>query len=168
MSTKTATTRTAAATAAKPVPDGYHTLTPYLVVKGASRALDFYAKAFGAKELFHMPLPDGRIAHAELRVGDSVLMLADECPERGTHAPGAGAGGASASVFVYVEDVDAVFASATAAGAKTLAAPADMFWGDRFGKLRDPFGHELSIATHVEDVAPEEMQRRMQAAAQPA
>ncbi len=149
----------------KPVPDGYHALTPYLIVNGASRAMDFYARAFGAKETFHMPGEGGKIAHAEMRVGDSVLMLADENPARGTHAPGPD-GAAAASVFLYVPDVDTVFGKATAAGAKTLAAPADMFWGDRYGKLRDPFGHEWSVATHVEDVTPEEMQKRMAALAQ--
>jgi PhnB protein len=148
----------------KPVPDGYPALTPYLTVKGASRAMDFYARVFGAQERYHLPGPDGRIAHAEMQIGSSVLMLADECPERGAHAPSAGAK-SSASVFAYVDDVDAVFAKATAAGAKTLAAPADMFWGDRYGKLVDPFGHEWALATHVEDVAPEEMQRRMSALA---
>ena len=147
----------------KPLPEGYHALTPYLVVKGASRAMDFYAKAFGAKEKFHMPGENGSIVHAELQIGDSVLMLADENPARGTHAPGTG-GETSASIFLYVTDVDAVFAKATTAGAKTVMPPSDMFWGDRYGKLRDPFGHEWSVATHVEDVAPEEMQRRMAAA----
>jgi len=151
----------------KPVPDGYHTLTPYLVVKGASRAMDFYARAFGAKEKFHMPGEGGTITHAELQIGDSNLMLADENPARGVFAPKADGGGGT-SVFIYVTDVDAVFKAATAAGAKSVAPPTDMFWGDRYGKLRDPFGHEWSIATHIEDVTPEEMQRRMAAAPVPA
>ena len=148
----------------KPIPDGYPTLTPYLTVKGASRAMDFYAKVFGAKERYHLPGPDGRVAHAELQIGSSVLMLADECPERGVLAPAAN-GARPVSVFAYVEDVDAVFTKATAAGAKAIAPPADMFWGDRFGKLLDPFGHEWSLATHVEDVSPEEMSKRMAALA---
>jgi PhnB protein len=144
----------------KPVPDGYHTLTPYLYVRGAAKALDFYAGAFGAQEVYRMPGPGGAIMHAETRVGDSVLMVADENPAQGARSPEA-YGGTPASVFLYVPDVDAVFAKATTAGAKVLMPPTDMFWGDRFGKLKDPFGHEWGVATHVEDVPPEEMEKRM-------
>jgi PhnB protein len=148
----------------KPVPDGYHTVTPYLVVKGAAKAIDFYAKAFGAKESYHMPGENGTIAHAEIKIGDSFLMLADENPQRGTHAPAPNSN-PSCSIFLYVPDADAVFKSATAAGAKTTMPLQDMFWGDRYGKLRDPFGHEWAVATHIEDVSPEEMTRRMATAA---
>jgi PhnB protein len=122
--------------------------------------MDFYARAFGARELFHMRTPDGRIAHAEIQIGDSVLMLADESPEQGLKSPEA-YGGTPAGVFLYVPDVDVVYARALAAGARGQAEPRDMFWGDRFASLKDPFGHEWSIATHVEDVSPEDMQKRM-------
>src|SRR5713226_3811654 len=145
-----------------PVPEGHRSLAPYLYVRGASRAMDFYARAFGARETYHMPTPDGRIAHAEMQIGDSVLMLADESPERGSKSPET-YGGTPAGIFLYVADVDAAFARAVAAGATGQAEPTDMFWGDRFATLRDPFGHDWSIATHVEDVSPEEMQKRMAA-----
>lgn len=151
-------------TKTKYIPDGYHTLTPYLVVRGASKALEFYAKAFGAQELFRMPGPDGSsVMHAEMKIGDSIVMLSDESPAMGSSAPET-VGGTSTSIHVYVPDVDAAVARAVKAGAKVLLAPADMFWGDRFGKVQDPFGHTWSIATHVRDVAPEEMARAMQAA----
>ena len=145
-----------------PVPAGHHTLAPYLCVRGAARAMDFYARAFGAQELFHMTGPGNRISHAEMQVGDSVLMLADESPEQGTRSPEA-YGGSAAGVFLYLADVDSVFERAAAAGAKILAPPADMFWGDRYGKLLDPFGHEWGIATHIEDLTPEETQKRLAA-----
>ena len=145
-----------------PVPQGHRSLAPYLCVRGASRAMDFYARAFGARELFHMAGPDRRISHAEMQIGDSVLMLADENPDEGAMSPEA-YGGTPASVFLYLPDVDAVFERAAAAGAKVLMPPTDMFWGDRFGKLTDPFGHEWGIATHVEDVSPEETQKRLAA-----
>jgi len=144
-----------------PIPKGHRSLAPYLYLRGASRAMDFYARAFGAFEIFHMAGADGKIAHAEMQVGDSVLMLADESPEQGTRSPES-LEGASTSVFFYAPDVDAVFAKALAAGAVARSEPTDMFWGDRVASFRDPFGHEWSIATHVEDVTPEEMQRRMQ------
>ena len=146
----------------KPVPEGYHTATPYLVVRGAAKAIEFYTQAFGATELLRMPGPDGRIAHAELKIGDSVIMLTDESPEMGSKSPQT-LGGTAGSVFLYVDDVDTTFKRATAAGAKELSAPQDMFWGDRFGKLIDPFGHEWGVATHVEDVTEEEMGKRMAA-----
>jgi PhnB protein len=147
-----------------PIPSGHRSLAPYLVVRGAAKALDFYARTFGARELFRMPGPGGRIMHAEVQIGDSVLMLADENPERGTRSP-EGNGGNAASVFLYLSDVDSVFDKAKAAGATILSPPADMFWGDRFGQLRDPFGHLWGIATHVEDVSPKEMEARMKAQA---
>ncbi len=152
------------ATTVSPVPEGHRSLAPYLYVRGASSAMDFYARAFGARELFHMKGPDGKIVHAELQVGDSILMLADESPEQGARAPEA-YGGTPASVFLYLPDVDIVFERATAAGATVEQPPTDMFWGDRYGKLKDPFGHEWGIATHVEDVSPEETQKRMAAIA---
>jgi PhnB protein len=143
-----------------PVPEGHRSLAPYLCVRGASRALDFYACAFGARELFHMTGPGNRIVHAEMQIGDSVLMLAEENPQQGAMAPEA-YGGTPASVFLYLPNVDAVFEKATAAGAKVQMPPTDMFWGDRYGKLKDPFGHEWGIATHIEDVSPEETQKRL-------
>jgi PhnB protein len=148
------------------VPEGHRSLAPYLCVRGASRAMDFYARAFGARELFHMTGPDNSISHAEMQIGDSVLMLADEKPEQGAKSPEA-YGGSPASVFLYLPDVDAVFERATAAGARVLMPPTDMLWGDRYGKLTDPFGHEWGIATHVEDVSPEETQKRLAAMASP-
>lgn len=143
--------------AVAPIPAGYHSVTPYLVVKGAADAIAFYQKAFGATELLRMPLPDGKLAHAEVKIGDSPVMLADETDE--FHAPQPGAG-SPVSLMVYVQDVDRVFAQAIAAGAKELRPLADQFYGDRLGTLMDPFGHVWSLATHVEDVAPEEMDRR--------
>jgi PhnB protein len=147
----------------KPIPDGYHTVTPYLVCKDAAKALEFYAKAFNAKETFRMPAPDGSVMHAEFQIGDSMIMLGEECPERGAKSPNT-LGGSPVNIFLYVEDVDASFARATSAGCKTEMPPTDMFWGDRFGKLTDPFGHSWSMATHKEDVAPEEMGKRAAAA----
>ena len=143
----------------KPIPEGYHTVTPYLIVRGAAKAIDFYKKAFGAEERFRMAGPGGRLMHAEMQIGDSVVMLGDEWPEMGAKSPQT-LGGAGASVMLYVADVDASFKKATAAGAKPKQPPTDMFWGDRFGKLTDPFGHEWAMATHIEDVAPDEMERR--------
>ena len=147
----------------KPVPPGYHTATPYLVVRGGSRAIDFYKKAFGAKERFRFSRDNGKIAHGEIEIGDSYVMLADEAPEAGSRSPET-VGGTPVSVFLYVEDVDAVFGKAVAAGAKPSLPPQNMFWGDLFAKVSDPFGHQWQIATHVEDVPPEEMERRMAAA----
>ena len=144
---------------AHPIPDGHHTITPHLVIKGASEAIEFYKRAFGATELLRMADPQGRIGHAELRIGDSVIMLADEHPEmsyRGPHT----LGGSSVSILLYLEDVDAVFARALKAGAKSRRPVADQFYGDRMGTLEDPFGHVWSVATHVEDVSPEELERR--------
>ena len=148
--------------AVKPIPDGYHSVTPYLIVDGAARALDFYARAFGAKELLRMPRPDGRIGHAEMRVGDSVIMLADENLEMKVRGPKS-VGGTPVQMMVYVEDVDTVFARAVEAGAIVERPLSNQFYGDRTGGIVDPFGHSWYLATHVEDIAPEEMERRMKA-----
>lgn len=148
--------------AVKPIPDGYHTLTPYLTVKGASEAIAFYTRAFGAEELFRMAQPDGRIGHAEIRIGNSPIMLADEFPEMGNKSPGT-LGGSPISLLIYVEDSDAIFARAVAAGATVLRPMADQFYGDRSGMVKDPFGHTWSISTHREDVSPDELERRAKA-----
>jgi PhnB protein len=144
---------------AKPVPEGYHTLTPYLAVDDASAAIDFYQRAFGAKERVRMHGPDGMIAHAELEIGDSKVMLSDPFPRVSTRPPKE-LGGTSVGVFVYVENVDEVFQQAVDAGATATMEPDDQFWGDRFGSVTDPFGHSWQISTHVEDVPPEEMEKR--------
>jgi PhnB protein len=145
---------------AKPVPDGYRTVTPYLTVKGAAQAIEFYKKAFGAKEKERMSGPDGTsVMHAELEFGDSIVMLSDEFPGGNCRSPQS-LGGTSASVFLYVPDVDVAYKRAVEAGAKPAMPLTDMFWGDRFGKVVDPFGHEWSMATHKEDVPPAEMERR--------
>ena len=143
----------------KPIPEGYHTATPYLCVKGAAQALDFYKKAFGATELFRMPDPSGKIGHAEIQIGDSRIMLADEYPEMGFLAP-SGQGKSPVMIHLYVENVDALVKQAEAAGAKIVRPVADQFYGDRAGGIVDPFGHSWYLATHVEDVSPEEMQKR--------
>lgn len=145
----------------KPIPDGYHSVTPYLVVKGASRALDFYKQAFGATELLRMDGPDGSIGHAEIKIGDSPVMLADEHPQMGFRSPQT-LGGAGVSLMIYVENVDEVFPRALAAGAKELRAVQNQFYGDRSGTLEDPFGHVWTISTHVEDIPEDEMLRRSQ------
>ncbi|HEX7283835.1 MAG TPA: VOC family protein [Vicinamibacterales bacterium] len=147
--------------AVKAIPDGYYSLTPYLVCKDAAKAIDYYTQAFGAVEYTRMPGPGGRIMHAEVKIGNSMLMLSDENPERGAVAPSGS--GRSASLMFYTDDVDAVFKRAVDLGATSIENPTDMFWGDRMGNLRDPFGHQWAIATHKEDVSPEEMQKRMQA-----
>ncbi len=149
--------------AVKPIPDGYHAVTPYLTVRGASRAMDFYRKAFGATELVRMPGPGGNIMHAEMRIGDSIVMLSDENLEVGNKSPEALCG-APGSLFLYVPDVDVVVKRAVDAGATLVMAPQDMFWGDRFGRVVDPFGHPWGIATHKEDLSPEEIERRQKAA----
>jgi PhnB protein len=148
--------------AVKPVPDGYHTVTPYLIVKGAGQAIDFYKKAFGAQELFRLDAPGGKIGHAEIQIGDSHVMLADEHPEVGAVAPSGS--GHAVSFLLYVDDVDRWFPRALAAGAKQLRPVADQFYGDRSGVLTDPFGHCWSIATHKEDLTPEQMDQRMKSA----
>ncbi|MDA0160626.1 VOC family protein [Solirubrobacter ginsenosidimutans] len=143
----------------KPIPEGYHTLTTYLAVDDAEGAIDYYTRAFGAKELGRMPAPGGKIGHAELQIGDSHLMLADTFPGQSTRPPKE-LGGTSASLFLYVEDVDAVVQQAIDAGATVTMEVADQFWGDRFGTVTDPFGHVWSVATHIEDVPEEEMAER--------
>jgi PhnB protein len=149
--------------ATKPIPEGHHTVTPYLAVDGAARAIEFYERAFGAKERVRMPMPDGTIGHAELEIGDSLVMLSDPFPQSNVRPPKE-LGGTSASVFMYVEDVDAVVKQAVDAGATVTMEVADQFWGDRFGTVADPFGHSWSIATHVEDLTPEEITERGKAA----
>lgn len=149
--------------AVRPVPEGYHTATPYLIVSDAARALEFYARAFGAKELMRFAAPGGKIGHAEIRIGDSVIMLADEYPEQGYRSPRA-LGGSPVSLMLYLDDVDARFARALAAGAVQLRPLENQFYGDRTGTLADPFGHVWTLATHVEDVPPDELQRRAEAA----
>lgn len=144
----------------KPIPEGYHTVTPYLTVNDAAQAIEFYKRAFGATELHRMQGPNGKIMHAEIRIGDSNIMLADEMPGMENRAPQS-LGAATGGLFLYVNDVDAAYQKATAAGAKATQPPADMFWGDRYGRLTDPFGHSWSLGTHKEDVAPDEMKRRM-------
>ncbi len=147
-----------------PIPSGYHSITPYLVIQGAAEAIDFYKKVFGATELMRMPNPkDGTIGHAELKIGDSVVMLADEHPQMGYRGPQT-LGGTPVSLLLYVADVDSVAKQAVAAGATELRPVADQFYGDRMGTFQDPFGHVWSIASHVEDVAPEEMAKRAAAA----
>jgi PhnB protein len=149
--------------AVKPISDGYHTATPYLIVKNAAAALEFYKQAFGAVELMRFVGPDGRVGHAEIRIGDSPIMLADEFPEMGARGPEL-LGGSPVSLLLYVEDVDARYSQAIAAGAKAVRPVMDQFYGDRSGCLKDPFGHNWSLATHKEDVSSEEMQRRCEAA----
>ena len=151
--------------AVKPIPEGYHSVTPYLIVKGAAAAIDFYKNAFGATELFRFPMPDGQIGHAEIKIGDSHIMLADE-PQDETHgeigykAPRS-LGGTTVGIMLYVPDVDAVAKQAVAAGAKQVRPVVDQFYGDRSGTFLDPFGHVWTIGTHKEDVSSEEMQRRL-------
>jgi PhnB protein len=149
--------------AIQPIPEGYHTATPYLVIDGAAEAIDYYKNAFGAKERMRMEAPDHRIGHAEIEIGDSLVMLSDAFPQSTTKAP-TELGGTTAGVFLYVEDVDAVVKKAVDAGATVTMEVADQFWGDRFGSITDPFGHSWSIATHVEDVPPEEMAERAKTA----
>lgn len=145
----------------KPVPEGFHTVTPQLVVKGVKDALSFYARAFGAEEILRMPGPDGeKVMHAEIRIGDSAIMLAEEFPDMEHRSPLA-LGGSPVTIHLYVEDVDASFQQAVDAGATPTMQPQDMFWGDRYCRLRDPYGHQWSIATHVEDPTMEQMQERL-------
>jgi PhnB protein len=143
----------------QPIPDGYPQVTPYLAVDGAADAIDFYTKVFGARERMRMPGPDGKIGHAELEVGDSVIMLADEFPDMGHRGPKA-IGGTPVTISIYVEDVDAAFQRALEQGATEVRPVENQFYGDRTGQLEDPFGHRWSVATHVEDVPPDEMEKR--------
>lgn len=149
-------------TEVKPVPEGYHTVTPYLIIRDAARAIEFYKKAFDAKEMVRMPAPGGKIGHAEIKIGDSYIMLADESPEMGHNGPQS-IGGSPVSIVLYLEDVDAVVGRAVAAGAKLVRPVEDQFYGDRSGGVEDPFGHSWHISTHIEDVSPEEMKKRMDA-----
>jgi PhnB protein len=149
--------------APKPIPEGYNTVTPYLAVDDAAAAIEYYTKVFGAKESVRMDGPDGGIAHAELDIGDSKIMLSDPFPQASTRTPKE-LGGTSASIFMYVEDVDAIVKKAVDEGATITMEVQDQFWGDRYGSIKDPFGHAWSIATHVEDVPPEEMDERAKAA----
>ena len=143
-------------------PDGYHTATPYLIINGAADAISFYKKAFGATELFRMDAPGGKIGHAEIKIGDSPIMLADEYPDMGYRGPKA-IGGTPVSIMLYVEGVDVVFNRAIAAGAKVKETVQDKFYGDRSGTLEDPFGHVWTVATHMEDLSPEEIGKRAEA-----
>jgi PhnB protein len=143
----------------KPIPDGYPQITPYLTIGGASAAIDYYGKVFGAKERVRMAEPDGKIGHAELEIGDSLIMLSDEYPDRGIIGPRT-IGGTPVTISIYVEDVDAIYDRAVQAGAKALRPVENQFYGDRSGQFEDPFGHRWSVATHVEDVSAEEMAKR--------
>jgi PhnB protein len=152
-------------TRVKPVPKGYHSVTPYLIVDDVVGAIEFYKRAFGGKEETRTEGPLGKIAHAELTIGDSVIVLQNEFPGAPMRSPRL-LGGSTAGIILYVEDVDAVFRRAVSAGARVIFAVADMFWGDRFGQISDPFGHVWSLATHKEDLTPEELTRRAQALTQ--
>ncbi|MGH8901710.1 MAG: VOC family protein [Egibacteraceae bacterium] len=143
----------------KPIPDGYPQVTPYLCIDGASTAIEFYAKVFGATERTRMSAPGGKIGHAEIQIGDSVIMLSDEWPEMDVRGPKA-LGGTAVTIMVYVEDVDTVFERAVSAGAKALGSVENHFYGDRSGQFEDPFGHRWNVSTHIEDVPPDEMDKR--------
>jgi PhnB protein len=149
--------------AVSPIPEGYHTLQIYLAVEDASKAIDFYKEAFGAEETIRMPGPDGSVAHAELQIGDSKLMLSDPFPQSNVRPPSE-RGGPTASIFMYVDDVDATFEQAQRAGATVVSELEDMFWGDRFGTVADPFGQVWAMATHKEDLSEEEIAERSKAA----
>jgi PhnB protein len=145
----------------KPIPQGFHSVTPYLTLNDAARALDFYKRAFGAEVVMRMDAPGGKIGHAEIKIGDSRIMIADEMPGGGCQSPHS-LGGTTNGILLYVDNVDSVFKQAVAAGAKVEAPVTDMFWGDRYGRLKDPFGHSWSVATHKQDVTPAEMEKGMQ------
>ncbi len=147
---------------ASPIPKGYHTVTPHLILRDTGAAIEWYKRALGAKELSRMPMPGGKIGHAEIKVGDSIVMLADEFPEMGQKSAET-LGGSACNLMMYVKNVDQVFAKAVEAGAKTLAPVSDMFWGDRYGQLMDPFGNKWSIGTHVKDMTPKQMAQAMEA-----
>jgi PhnB protein len=146
-------------TTIKLIPDGYHTATPYLIISNAAKAIEFYKEVFGAKELTRLPMPSGQVGHAEIQIGDSRIMLADEFPEWDARSPET-VGGSPVIIALYVEDVDAVVSRAVAAGAKLFKPVADQFYGDRSGSITDPFGHKWNIATHKENVSPEEINKR--------
>jgi PhnB protein len=155
------TTKEQTKTAVEPIPKGMHTVTPHLICAGADAAIEFYKKAFGAVELSRIPGSDGKLMHAAIQIDDSVIMLNDEMPQWGAFGPKS-LKGSPVTIHLYVEDADGVFAQAVAAGAKVTMPLDDMFWGDRYGKVEDPFGHQWSIGTHVRDVTPEEMQKAME------
>jgi len=144
-----------------PVPPGFHTVTPYITVTKSAEAIDFYKRAFGAEEVFRMDGPGGKVIHAEIKIGDSVIMLSDEWPNSGVKAP-INAGCCTASLMIYLPDVDASYTQAVNAGAKSTMPVEDQFWGDRAGQVTDPYGHKWMLATHVEDVSPADMERRQQ------
>lgn len=146
-------------TQVQPIPQGYHSITPYLIVKNAKQAIEFYQKAFGAKELYRMETPDGMIGHCELQIGDSRIMMADEFPNMGATAPSK-EGGKAFSLLIYVDNVDQLFDRAVKAGAKVLRPLKNEFYGDRMGTVQDPFGHNWNLGMHIEDVSPEEMKKR--------
>ena len=148
----------------KPIPEGYHTVTSYLIIDGAADAIEYYKKAFGATELFRFPTPDGKIGHAEIKIGDSPIMLADAYPDMGYNGPKS-LNGSPVSLMIYVDDVDTVFSRAVEAGASVKEAVSDKFYGDRMGTLIDPFGHVWHVGTHKEDISIEEMKKRAQGAA---
>jgi len=152
--------------AVKPIPDGYHSVTPYLVVKGAAKALDYYQKAFGAAVLMRLDGPDGKVGHAEFKIGDSIIMIGDEVPQMGIVGP-TNPGRCGVGLMIYVEDVDKVFQRAVAAGGTIQRPLADQFYGDRNGTIVDPFGHSWTVSTHKEDVSPEEIERRIAAMPKP-
>ena len=148
-----------------PIPEGFCTVTPHLVVSDGAKAIDFYKKAFGAEEICRMPGPGGQgVMHAEVRIGNSPVMIAEEWPQEGCPKSPLSLGGSPVTIHLYVEDADAAYSKATAAGATGVMPPMDMFWGDRYGKVKDPFGHEWSIATHIEDVPMEDMGPRAEKA----
>lgn len=155
------TTKNVSSSSTKRIPEGMHTVTPHLICADAANAMDFYKKAFNAVEISRMPGPDGKLMHGSFRIGDSVLMINEENPEWGTMGPKS-LKGSPVTIHLYVEDVDAVVEQAARAGAKVTMPVADMFWGDRYGKVEDPYGHQWSIGTHVRDVTPEEMRKAME------
>lgn len=148
----------------QPIPGDYHAVTPYLLIKGAAEAVEFYKRAFGATELLKVALPDGKIGHTEIKIGDSRIMMADDCGTAGTFRNPQSSGGTSVGLHLYVENVDALFAQAIDAGAKIVRPVQDQFYGDRMGTLQDPFGHIWFIATHKEDLSPDEIKRRAESA----
>jgi PhnB protein len=149
-------------TSSNPIPHGFHTVTPSLIVRNAAQAIEFYKKALGAKELMRMPSPDGRIGHAELQIGDSIIFLSDEFPNMGISKSPQTLGGCTGTLNLYVEDVDATYRNAIDAGGKAAMPVADMFWGDRYGTFVDPFGHSWGVATHKEDLTEQEIDERAQ------
>ncbi len=159
---KTAANETTARSSVKAVPTGMRTVTPHLICANAGDAIEFYKKAFGAVELSRLPAPDGKLAHGSFRIGDSIIMINEERPDWGVLGPKT-LKGSPVVIHLYVDDVDAVFTQAVRAGAKEAMPLTEMFWGDRYGKVEDPFGHSWSIATHVRDVSPEEMREAMKA-----